>query len=415
MNSFSLNLAYLKKHAKSRLKLIKSGSIKDLSWLLTHHPNRLLSSTQVKLSDIHLALARELGLKSWQKLLSHIELLERNKSIDGEPLPPLDSDVPTLHVRCGHDIQQTLNRAGFTGSFLPYIEPLCIGPLAIKEEELSALRTDYVYHRLVSQIKEMDKSIDQVRQDARKETDELLKDDYQRVVLWVEHDNYDQLMLIRTLHLLSYPNISKIEVIEVSRFPGRERFIGLGQLPPEALRSLWERRRKVTVEQIRVATQLWKAFCSDSPLELIESYYKVDNSHFPNISAVIFRHLQELPHFDSRLSLVETITVDILKDSKEGLEFCQLFKRYMELEPLVYLGDVLFWVLIKPLTEGSSAILKVTMPENNDWRYCTIQLACPNSNKRQIVEDKWVGGIHISPENSWTWDHQDLSTVFRLN
>lgn len=415
MNSFSLNLAYLKKHAKSRLKLIKSGSNKDLSWLLSQHPNQTLFPEQVKLSDIHLAIARELGLKSWQKLLSHIELLERHKSNGNEPLPPLDNDIPTLHVRCGHDIQQTLTKAGFAGNFLPYIEPLCIGPLALQEDEFLKLRADYVCHRLVSEIAEMDKSVEQVKREAIKETKELLSNDYQRVVLWIEHDNYDQLMLIRVLYLLSYSNFSKIEIIEVNRFPGREKFIGLGQLPPEALRSLWAKRKKVTIEQITTATQLWKAFCSDGPLDLIESYHNVDNTLFPNIHSVIFRHLQELPQVDSGLSLVESIVLDILRKNKEALEFSKLFKRYMELEPLVYLGDVMFWVLIKPLTEGASPLLTVSMPEPYDWRNCTLQLSDSNFSQRRIIEDKWVGGIHITQKNSWCWDHKNLSTISKLS
>ena len=293
MNAFSLNLTYLKKHAKSRLKRIRSGSVKDLRWLLALHPQPLLPADSVKLADVHLALARELGVSSWSKLLSHIDSLDRNKSSDGAPLPALDDDLQTLHVRCGHDIQQTLEQAGFNGDFLPYIEPLCIGPLFLDEKTLSEIRAEYVSDRLLSEMKEVEKSLEQIKSEAKQATSKLLDNDYQRIVLWVEHDNYDQLMLIRSLYLLSYQNITKVEIIEVSTFPGRERFIGLGQLPPEALRALWNSRTKVSVEHITVATKVWPAFCSKSPLKLVEYYHKVDQGLFPNIREVIFRHL---PH-----------------------------------------------------------------------------------------------------------------------
>lgn len=411
MNAFSLNLTYLKKHAKSRLKRIRSGSVEDLRWLIALHPKPLLSADSVKLADVHLALARELGVSSWSKLLSHIDSLDRNKSSDGAPLPALDNDLRTLHVRCGHDIQPTLEQAGFNGEFLPYIEPLCIGPLSLDEKMLSAIRAEYVSDRLLSEMKEVGKSLEQIKSEAKQATSKLLDNDYQRIVLWVEHDNYDQLMLIRSLYLLSYQNITKVEIIEVSTFPGRERFIGLGQLPPEALRTLWDSRKDVSAEHIRVATELWQAFCSGTPLKLVDNYLKVDQALFPNIRDVIFRHLQELPHIDSKHGLVERLTIDILKNKEEGLEFNELFKRYMKLEPLVYLGDLMFWALIKPLTEGPEPIFQAQKSESRDWYNNHISLSSPAYNRRSEIADKWVGGIHLTPNNFWSWDHHDLATL----
>lgn len=413
MNAFSLNLTYLKKHAKSRLKRIRSGSVEDLRWLLALHPSSHLSADSIKLADVHLSLARELGLSSWSKLLSHIDSLDRNKSADGVPLPALDNDLKTLHVRCGHDIQQTLEQAGFTGDFLPYIEPLCVGPLCLDEKTLSVIRAEYVYDRLLSEMKEIERSLDQVKSEAKQATNKLLDNDYQRIVLWVEHDNYDQLMLIRSLYLLSYPNINKVEIIEVSTFPGRERFIGLGQLPPEALRSLWNSRKVVTTEHIVSAIELWKAFCSESPLKLVDSYHNVDQNLFPNIRAVIFRHLQELPHIDLGLGLVERITFNILKEAQDSMKFNKLFKRYMDSEPLVYLGDVMYWALIKPLTEGPEPLIEVTQSDPEDLYKYTFSLSVDHHLEPDILIEKWVGGIHCTARDFWCWDHQDLTTISR--
>lgn len=413
MNAFSLNLTYLKKHAKSRLKRIRSGSVEDLRWLLALHPNSHLSADRIKLADVHLSLARELGVSSWSKLLSHIDSLDRNKSADGAPLPALDNDLKTLHVRCGHDIQQTLEQAGFSGDFLPYIEPLCIGPLCLDEKTLSVTRAEYVSDRLLSEMKQVEKSLDQVKSEAKQATNKLLDNDYQRIVLWVEHDNYDQLMLIRALYLLSYPNINKVEIIEVSTFPGRERFIGLGQLPPEALRWLWNSRKVVTTEHIVSATELWKAFCSENPLKLVDSYHNVDQNLFPNIRAVILRHLQELPHIDLGLGLVERITFNILKEAQDSMTFNKLFKRYMDSEPLVYLGDVMYWALIKPLTEGPEPLIKVTQSAPEDLYKYTFSLSVDHHSEPDMLIEKWVGGIHCTARDFWCWDHQDLTTISR--
>nr|WP_294503197.1 hypothetical protein [uncultured Rhodopila sp.] len=41
----------------------------------------------------------------------------------------MDSDIPTLHIRCGSDIRENLRAAGFTGDFLEYADPICQGPV----------------------------------------------------------------------------------------------------------------------------------------------------------------------------------------------------------------------------------------------------------------------------------------------
>ncbi len=101
MNPFSLNLEYLKKQAKTRLKAIKAGSNTELEWLLKYHLSNSLNKENVKLADAQLAIARELGVSSRSKIKLHVEQLERNK----ESSTTLDGNLRTLHVRCGHDIQ----------------------------------------------------------------------------------------------------------------------------------------------------------------------------------------------------------------------------------------------------------------------------------------------------------------------
>jgi hypothetical protein len=60
--------------------------------------------------------------------------------------------------------------------------------------------------------------------------------DYERVVLWLEHDRYDQFVLLRCLSWFSEHGAPpKLEIVGPDDFPRGRRFLGLGQLPPEAL------------------------------------------------------------------------------------------------------------------------------------------------------------------------------------
>ncbi len=410
MNPFSLNLEYLKKQAKTRLKAIKAGSNTEFEWLLKYHLSNSLNKENVKLADTQLAIARELGVSSWNKIKLHVEQLERNK----ESSTTLDGNLRTLHVRCGHDIQQALKESGFTGDFLPYVDPFCIGPLAEDEEELLTLRSEFIYHHLITEMKDVDKNIEQIKKEGIQDTLKLKSTQYQRIVLWVEHDNYDQLMLLRVLSLLSCHNHTRIELIETDRFPGHVRFIGLGQLPPEALRVLWDTRKKVTIEQIATAKTLWSAFCSSTPTKLIEIYNSIDMTMYPNIKKVIFRHLQELPNSTSKLGLTQSLTVQVLKKNSLPSSFHDLFKQYLSIEPLVYLGDLMYWAILKPLTENQNSLLISEDLKKHGWKNISIELRNTNIESLQSIENKWIGGIRISEDHYWTWDHKDLSTMSEI-
>ena len=59
-----------------------------------------------------------------------------------------------------------------------------------------------------------------------------------QVVLWFEHDLYDQLQLIDALAFVDEAGGSP-ELIVVSSFPGKPSFRGLGELSPDELETLW--------------------------------------------------------------------------------------------------------------------------------------------------------------------------------
>ena len=40
-----------------------------------------------------------------------------------------------LHIRCGHDIEESLRAAGIPGDFLAYTDPVCQGPTPAHQPE----------------------------------------------------------------------------------------------------------------------------------------------------------------------------------------------------------------------------------------------------------------------------------------
>ena len=76
------------------------------------------------------------------------------------------------------------------------------------------------------------------------------------VVLWFEHDLFDQLQLLDILTFVRELG-SKVEAIVIDSFPGRVAFRGLGELTPTELASLSPSRREVSPAQLAAAAAAW--------------------------------------------------------------------------------------------------------------------------------------------------------------
>lgn len=417
-NAFSFNLSYLKSLAKLRLKAVRRGDHHALQSVQQFHPTQAqLNPDNIKLADIQFVMARECGLPSWSRLKHHAEMLEHHKQQMEQGCEALDKDLATLHIRCGHDIAQRLAQAGFYGDFLPFIDPYCMGPLTAAPD-FERQRADYIRQYLLSEIGDPRTTDDIVTETADKLA-QFANPEYRRLVFWVEHDNYDQLMLIRLLaYVSSLPDVAdrQLEIIEVNHFPGNTRFIGLGQLPAEGLRSLWQHRRSVDSVTLQKASELWQGFRSPDPAALLALLNAPWLSRFENMAQVIRRHLQELPHQQSGLSLTQSLALTVLSASGT-MTVADLFRGYQALEPLPFLGDLMFWVLLKPLLQGSQPLICLEPSTGAaSWLEQTVSLTeqgrlCLSQQQKMVSGTYWVGGIKVSPEQHWTWDHASLSSL----
>jgi hypothetical protein len=246
-SAFRLNLEQQKKRAKELLRAARAGDAGALARLVAARAPSAASAASasgaaLKLADAHVVIARELRFASWAKLKSHIESPDRHWAAIAARRPAPDGYLKTLHVRCGHDIQKTLQDAGFTGAFYPHVTPYCQGPVTSRPErhELMARFIVTGFDGLISRPLDYASVLD----DERRQDEFLARtaDDFERVVIWMEYDNYDQL--------------------------ARDRFLGVGQLPPEALRMLWPTRKPIGEAQLTLGREVWDAFASSDPRRL---------------------------------------------------------------------------------------------------------------------------------------------------
>lgn len=413
-NSFSINFNQQKSIAKKRLKAIRQNDTNALKLVKQFHlqPTNLTPES-IQLADVQHALARELGLPSWSKLKAHVEELESHKYAINNKNKPLDADLKTLHVRCGHDIQQPLKTCGFEGVFLPMIDPLCIGPIPNDEHAFLAIRAQYVVDTLLP-VMGRTESVQDIAQSEKNNISTLLANQFERIVFWVEHDSYDQLMLVRGLTLLEDTDEKVIEIIEFNQFPGTERFIGLGQLPAEAIRACWQHRKPVTSKLLSQARRCWQALASPTPDSLVNLVEQHELDCLPNIKAVMKRHLQELPHSLLGLSFTQHLALEVLNEQNTPISVKDWFVQYQQREPLPFLGDVMFYALLLPLSKSEQPLVSIDSLDKRWWeQQVSISdhgKACLNE-KFTPTQHYWVGGIQNHKLCRWTWDHKQFSTL----
>ncbi len=313
----------------------------------------------------------------------------------------------TLHIRCGSDIEVALRDAGFEGDFLDFSDPYCQGPVHdLPLGEFIAERAAFIaaaYGLPEGEVKARQRErYDALRQAAA----------YEHIVLWFEHDHFDQLILAYILkHLHDYRDMPPVELVCVYDYPVLPRFTGLGQLGPKDLAAVWESRKDVTEEQTAFGAEVWKALTAESPKALADMV-KAGTSAVPTMREALDRHLDELPSTRHGLSLTETLSLRILAEKsriKAGAMFGQLTLRY---EPLPYLGDLMYWYELDRLVRGGAA----EIVENAEaWPDKVLGLTTRGERILMTEEDwldhmpdpRFVGGVEITPgQPVWRRDNK---------
>ncbi|KMT57164.1 DUF1835 domain-containing protein [Pseudomonas fildesensis] len=387
-----LNLEQQRKRAKELLPRLK-----------TENPTATLSQAQWQ-------IAKQLGFSSWPKLKAHVDALDfaaRHPGFEAS------DEARTTHWRCGNDIAHSLQVAGFKGQFQMLSDPLCMGPVRdLPTEDFRALRSAFISQAFA--LNEADAAC-------------RLSDEYDRLedlanadhsVLWCEADAYDQLFLIRALAGLERAP-GKMELIEVDRIPGVERFIGIGQLAPDVLAWLWPQRRLIDDDAVQLAKQAWSAYCDSSPLKWAELAHGTHPA-LPFLAPALLRQLQELPGIHDGLSLTERLSLAYIAEAGPvpfGRVFAELISRR---EPLPFLGDMMFHALLRSLIDGEQPLLTQT-EAHLEWPRRVLSLTalghdvlnCNTYWLDHASQERWVGGVGLRPgQPHWTLD-ENLSPVWR--
>lgn len=404
---FRIHLDQQRKRAKELLRALRAGEAGALARFRRHHPRAatLPPGALARLGEAQMVIARELGLPSWPHLVAHVAESARSAARIRQGGPAPDGEMPTRHLRCGSDIAPTLREAGFVGDFLEYADPLCQGPV------LEA--PDWLEHRARFLADSYGAALGfdaaAALQRLRREEAGLQAASASgaRIVLWFEHDSYDQLILARCLAHFAAAPPARLELVSAGAYPGGARFIGLGQLPPEALRLLWEQRLPVPADALLQGAAAWQALRAPDPGGLA-TLAAERLPALPALAPALRRHLQELPWLQDGLGLAERLVLQLLAEAPRGAG--ALFQALMrEREPLPWMTDLMLLALLQRLRQAAEPAIagdgatperfrlteagQAVLAGARDWLSCR-------------PAPRFVGGVAIpgGPQPCWRWD-----------
>lgn len=304
----------------------------------------------------------------------------------------------TLHITNGDSVIYTFKKAGILGTHLPWRDVLHEGPVpsGMPLESLSRVRATYLASRGLGN------PIKLLHDFAARDATFRRAAEFEEVVLWFEHDLYDQLHVAQILFEL---DAMQLEAGRVSMVQSGEY---LGSMVAEELVALFPKRRAVTSATLASAVRVWNAFTSANPHD-IEGQTKSELAGLPFMRSALNRLCEEYPWKTDGLSRSHRQALQAVAQGPGRDD--ELFRRAQAREEASFLADSPFYAMLEDLRrapaliEGEEAMLEPTALGRR-------VLAGDADVLESAPIDRWIGGVHLAGSNVTRWD--DESSGFRI-
>jgi hypothetical protein len=272
----------------------------------------------------------------------------------------------TLHVTNGASAGDTLRQTALGGEVITWDDALHEGPVpALPRLELLETRSRF--------LSECGWGTEEALLGSLERRDSKLLDafaDGRRVVLWFEHDLYDQLQLIDVLALARGAGAVP-ELIVVDSF--------LGSLTVDELEALWPSHRPAEPAALETATAVWDAFRASEPAQLAE-WAAREIPELPFLAAALRRLLEEL----DALSGTERRALQAIAGGARTP--AEAFVAAQRLEEAPFLGDTWFFRTLSGLAG---------LVDDDPLRLTEEGRRVLGGEAARVGADRWVGGTHV--------------------
>lgn len=327
-----------------------------------------------------------------------------------------------LHIVNGDHVGDKLKQGVVQGDVLVWREVYSAGPNALNPagEQARAFRAQVLEHSM---------GIDQTQYIAScAEQEEKLRgfSRYEEVVLWFEHDLFDQSMLAFLLHWFKGRKLgrTRLSLLCIEEFPGIELFHGLGQLTREQLGTLAGTWRRIGPEALELGSELWQAYTADNPdrmAQVLEQRKEeLEASALPFAYAAFQAHLSRLPSVKNGLGIVEQTTLHKVRGGADTP--IKLFREVSGELHVLGMGDLEYWMYLRGMVQGDHPLLVIDgVDAAVHWHFQQLpdflnrnvtitplgEQVLDGAADRVVAQgiDVWYGGLHLQGHAvSWRWD-----------
>ena len=301
-----------------------------------------------------------------------------------------------VHVCNGDSTADSLSLADLPGEIRVWADALDQGPLLpISDAEHYRVRGEFWASRgrnagdSAQQLASYDKAFDEAAT-------------AEELILWFEHDLFDQLALVRLLARLSRRGLPKtLTIVSIDRHPEVPNFVGLGQLKPEQLAELWARRTGLSRDAIDEAITAWIAVTAADPRALPFLVKRV--KALPFLGGALERHLEELPDPTSGLSRTERQLLAAIARGETALV------------PAVQAIDPRYPITDLVLAHTLATFEALGFTQNHAITALGRQaLAGAIDRVKDHGIDEWRGGVHLTGHGPvWRWESRERRLIER--
>lgn len=325
-----------------------------------------------------------------------------------------------LHVANGTCTTRLIEAAGIPGARSIWADPLYEGPVpgGVSDADLLDVRMRYlagpadaVGTAWPGSVAKRDPANDmrQWRATIARQAS------YDELMLWFEHDVFDQLNLLQVIVWIrdDLSATTPVSLICPGSFPGRPDFKGLGELTPHELASLLTTRQPLGAPHYELARRAWHAFREPTPTAL-DALRHDDTSPLPYLAPAISRFLQEYPWTTDGLSRTERRLLALA--GGDGIALGAALPLMHEGEQTYYVTDRSLAALAEALSRTSPRLLTLDLSHTAADQLRGGRVALTDTGRSVLAGqldrvtmcgiDRWLGGVHLhSGQKLWRWDN----------
>lgn len=312
-----------------------------------------------------------------------------------------------FHITNGEQANSWLESAGITGEYLAWDDVLHEGPVpgGLTLHDMSLIRARFI--SFCGWATEFEAQTHFQTRDARF----LDAARNKSVVLWNSHELFDQLHM---LQILSWYYQQGAEV-QPPRIVFVEALLGARELDGAALEAVLTQAQPATAAQLARADELWQLFTSSNPRGLM-AVAGEPVAEFPYMQQALRRLIAEFPD-EQGISLTERRILEVVAAGFD--DPAAMFRAARDAETVPFMGDASFWLIVHGLCSADQPLLvpvaggEFSLPDlfapSEAFREQVLTLSDAGqallAGQGNWLDyhtiDRWIGGVHLNPENCW--------------